>query len=107
MPDATPLQALPVPIATDDPDVVGDVTTLAKAIEKKLVQVYLSASDRNAKVTAPTEGMFCILKDTNIIQFHDGTNWIQIYPTSFPSITSGTNAPSNSSGANGDVFFKV
>jgi hypothetical protein len=43
MPTTTPAQALRVPISTDNPDVVDDMTQLALQIEKRLMGVYATA----------------------------------------------------------------
>ena len=54
----TPLQGWPIPVNGDDPDIPGDMAALAKAIEKKVVGIYATTADRDAKITAPTEGQF-------------------------------------------------
>ena len=107
MATTTPQQALPVPDETDDPDIPADLMSLATAIEKKLVQVYNSVSDRDTVVTSPVEGQFCVLKDVNKIFCYLDSAWVQIYPVTLPAITSGTTAPNNATGANGDIYFQV
>jgi hypothetical protein len=107
MATTTPQQGLPVPEATDDPNVAEDITNLALAIEKRLVGVYTSAADRDAKVTAPQEGQVAITKDNDRMFFYSGSAWVQMFPAVVPSITSGTTAPSNATGSNGDVYFRV
>lgn len=102
----TPAQGFPVPVAlTDDPDVTGDMATLAKAIEKRVFGVYATAAARDTATTAAgvEEGMFAFTKDNNRTWYYDGSAWIAWPPT----ISSGTSVPANSSGADGDVFFKV
>lgn len=105
MPTTTPGQSLPIPVAGDDPNVPDDLNTLALAIEKRLVGVYNNVADRSARVTAPQEGQFAYMKDTNTFAYHDGSTWVG-FPTPVPAITSGTTTPSNGSGANGDIYFK-
>lgn len=105
MATTTPGQSFPVPQSTDDPDVPGDMLALALAIEKRVVGVYNDVADRNARVTAPQEGQFAYMKDTNTFAFYTGSAW-QGFPTPVPSITSGTTVPSNATGANGDIYFK-
>jgi hypothetical protein len=106
MATTTANQQLPVPVSGDDPDVAGDMTTLATAIEKKLVMVFTSVADRSARVPAPTSGMFAVMTDTDTVVFYDGAAWKQVYPPVVPAVTNGTAVPSNATGANGDVFFK-
>ena len=107
MATTTPLQGLPIPEATDDPNIAADITSLALAIEKRLVGVYASAVDRDAKVTSPQEGQVALLKDVNKIYWYDSAAWVQIFPANVPSITSGTTAPSNATGNDGDLYFRV
>lgn len=106
MATTTANQQLPVPESTDDPDVVTDMTALATAIEKKLVMVFTSSSDRSTRVPSPTAGMFAAMTDSDTVVFYDGAAWKQVYPPVVPAITNGTTVPSSGSGANGDVFFK-
>lgn len=106
MPTTTPGQGFPVPVNSDDPNIPEDMTVLALAIEKRVVGVYNSAADRASRVAAPQEGQVAFLKDTNEFTFYDGATWQPMFPKQV-TITSGTTVPSNSSGSNGDVFFKV
>jgi hypothetical protein len=108
MPTTTPAQGFRIPVNTDDPDVVDDVTQLAKAIEKRVMGVYATTAARDSATAAAgvEEGMFAFTKDTNSVWYYDGAGWVKFPPTQ-PAITSGTTVPANSSGANGDVFFKV
>lgn len=106
MPTTTTAQAFPVPVSTDDPDIAADLLTLATAIEKRVAGVYNNAADRDAKITSPQEGQVAFLKDTNNWTYYNGTIWDLMFPD-LPSFSSGTTVPSNASGANGDVFFKV
>lgn len=102
-------QAFPYPTTTDDPDVPDDMMKLAKAIEKRVVGVYNTEADRDAKTSGGggigvEEGMFAFCKGTNKIYYHDGAAWVQ---WNFPTVTSGTAVPADSTGTNGDVFFKI
>lgn len=105
MATTTPGQSFPVMTASDDPDIPVDIMALAVAIEKRVMGVYNNVADRSARVTAPQEGQFSILKDTDVVYRYDGSTWVQ-FPPSQPAITSGTAAPSNASGANGDIYFR-
>jgi hypothetical protein len=106
MATTTPQQGLPIPEPTDDPDIPGDIQALALAIEKRLVGTYVNATDRNTKVTAPLEGQYAFLKDTDTLTVWNGTAWVTAFATP-PTFSSGTVVPSNASGSDGDVFFKV
>lgn len=99
-------QQIRVPQSTDDPDVVDDLNKAVTDIEKKLVMVFNSATDRSTRLSAPTEGMLSYLKDTDSYYFFNGTAWTLLVPA-LPTFSSGTSVPSNGSGANGDVFWKV
>jgi hypothetical protein len=103
----TPAQQFPVPVNTDDPDIPGDLATLAKAIEKRVVGVYATAADRNTKTGAAgvQEGMIAYLQDSNTITYYDGAAW-QIYPTPPPQILNGTTAPLNTLGNDNDVYYQ-
>jgi hypothetical protein len=46
-------------------NIVGDST----------VNVFDSATARNSAISSPSEGMVCYLKDTNAIEFYDGSSW--------------------------------
>ena len=105
MPTTTPGQALPIPVDGDNPDITDDLEQLALAIEKRLVGVYNNVAARSAAVTAPQEGQFAFMKDTNTFAYYDGATWVA-FPTAAPAITSGTSVPSSGDGANGDIYFK-
>lgn len=107
MPTTSANQGIRVLQSTDNPDVVDDVNTIAAALELRVVGTYNSAADRSTRVPSPVQGMVSVLKDTNTLQLYSGTTWLTVYPPAVPSITSGTSVPSNGTGVNGDVFFKV
>jgi hypothetical protein len=98
--------SLPVPQESDSPDVPVDMSALAVAIDKRLAGVYNDATDRNTRISAPQEGQLAYLKDTNLWTYYDGSAWQTVVPT-LPAFSSGSSVPSNTSGSNGDVFFKV
>jgi hypothetical protein len=104
----TPLQGWPIPVNGDDPDIPGDMAALAKAIEKKVVGTYTTTADRDAKITAPTEGQFAYVLGNDTLYCYTGAPlaWA-VFPPIAPDISSGTSVPPNSSGRNGDVFFKI
>lgn len=103
----TPANSFPYPTSSDDPDVPGDMAALAVAIDKRVMGVYNNASDRDTKTsTILQEGLFAYLKDTNSVTYYTGSAW-EAYPPAYPAISSGTSVPSNASGSDGDIFFKV
>ncbi len=100
-------QSLRVPQSTDDPNIVEDMTNLALDIEKKLVMVFNSVTDRSARLPSPQEGMLSYLKDNNTYEYYDGAAWTEMVSSGAPTFTSGTAVPSNAVGADGDVFWKI
>jgi len=106
MTTTTPAQGFTVPTSDDDPNIPDDMLTLATAIEKRVCGVYNSATDRGTKVPSPQEGQVAYLKDTNTWTYYNGSAWTGMF-ADVPTFSSGTSVPSNASGANGDVFFKV
>lgn len=108
MATTTPAQAFPVPQSGDDPNVAEDMTNLAKAIEKRVMGVYATAAARDTATAAAgvEEGMFAFTKDNDKMWYYTGSAWVA-FPPAQPAITSGTSVPSNSTGANGDIFFKI
>lgn len=99
-------QGLPYPETTDAPHTPLDIQNLALAVEKKLVMVFTDAAQRTTKVPAPTSGMVSVLTATDVVEFYDGAAWQRIFPPQTPAFTRGTVVPSNSVGADGDVFLK-
>jgi len=95
-----------VPDANEDPNLAFDLLAIAKAIEKRLVGVYSSTADRDAKTSAAgvQEGMFAFTTDTDSFWYRSASAWVS-FPPPTPSITSGSAAPSG--GSNGDVYFRV
>lgn len=106
MATVTPRQGFPVPESTDDPNIADDMTQLALSIEKRVMGVYATATARNNANSSPVDGQFAYLQDTNKVTVYQDGAWTN-FPPSQVSITSGTSVPSNSSGSDGDVFFKV
>ena len=97
-----------IPDANEDPNIPGDLSSLANKIEKRVMGVYATTAARDSATSAAgvEEGMFAFTKDTNSTWYFDGTAW-QAWPPPQPLVTSGPTVPPNSSGNNGDVFFQV
>lgn len=106
MATTTSMQSLPIPQLTDDPNIPDDMANLALAIEKKLVGVYASSTDRGTKVTSPVKGQVAFLSDATKFTYWNGSAWVDMVPTQL-SITSGSSVPSNGTGSNGDIFLKT
>ena len=109
-------QLLPLPSETDAPDVPVVLTTLVTALEKRLVGAYASAAARDG-ITSPgfVAGQVCYLLDTKkfyiydsgwklLSLWQDGGAWLAGH---LPQFYKGTTAPSNSTGADGDIFFVI
>ena len=53
-----------------------DATTFQTFVQDQVIQVYADASARDTALgTNDAEGMFCFLKDSNTLQFYDGSAW--------------------------------
>ena len=106
MPGTTTLQGLSYCLGSDNPKTIDDTTkALAEGVEKKVVQVYASSTDRNTKLGSPTNGMLTFLVDVGALDLYVSGVWIRLWPA--PVITSGSAVPANSVGKDGDVFFVV
>lgn len=71
-------------------------------IQDQVVQVYADSSARDTALgTNDAEGMFCFLKDSNTLQFYDGSSWVNfIGEGDITGVTAGTNlSGGGSSGA--------
>lgn len=106
MATTTPAQGFPVPTSGDHPDIPGDLLKLATAIEKRVMGVYATAAARDAAIPTPVDGQFAYLQNNDTVQIYQNTAWVT-FPPPQVSITSGTSVPTNATGNNGDVFFKV
>tara|TARA_R100001129_G_scaffold180833_2_gene159345 strand:+ start:1030 stop:1740 length:711 start_codon:yes stop_codon:yes gene_type:complete len=62
-------------------------------IQDQVVQVYADSSARDTALgTNDAEGMFCFLKDSNTLQFYDGSAWVNfIGEGDITGVTAGTN----------------
>lgn len=104
----TPAQNFQVPNPDEDPNIPGDLLTLALQIEKRVMGVYPGPAERNAQTAAIglEEGMFAYTRSDDVVAVFNGTTWVQ-FPAPTPKITSSGSVPSNSVGNDGDVHFKV
>lgn len=108
MPEQTPGGQFTIPRIEDDPNVTDDIKTLALGVEKRVIAIYGNTAQRDAAASAMgvTRGMFCFTSAEQTVWWWDGANWIQ-FPARTPAITSGAAVPANSSGVEGDIFFKI
>jgi hypothetical protein len=53
------------------------------------VMVFASASARSAAITAPTEGQYSYLKDTNSTEYYDGSAWVAGVEGDISGVTAG------------------
>ena len=62
-------------------------------IQDQVVQVYADSSARDTALgTSDAEGMFCFLKDSNTLQFYDGSAWVNfIGEGDITGVTAGSN----------------
>jgi len=57
---------------------VGEVLTAADVNDyfmEQVVAIFADSTARDAQITSPIEGQFCFLKDTNVLQFYNGSAW--------------------------------
>jgi len=56
----------------------GEVLTAADVndyLMEQSIGIFADSTARDAQITSPIEGQFCFLKDTNILQFYNGSAW--------------------------------
>lgn len=84
MTTTSPVQSLPVPEASDQVDVPGNLMALAQAIERRLVMVFANQGARDAAIPAPSAGMACCLTDSNTYQLYADGRWQTFYTGNAP-----------------------
>jgi hypothetical protein len=45
-------------------------------LQEQVIMRFADSSARDSQVTSPEESMFCMLADTNTLQFYDGSAWV-------------------------------
>lgn len=72
----------------------GDLITATEFntfLQEQVVMVFADSTARDAAVTSPSEGMFCFLKDTDVLQFYSGSAWTNfIGDGDITGVTAGT-----------------
>ena len=86
-----------------------DATTFQTFIQDQVIQVYADSSARDTALgTNDAEGMFCFLKDSNTLQFYDGSSWVNFIGegdiTGVTITTSGTSGLSGGATATSGAF---
>lgn len=44
-------------------------------LQEQVIMSFADSSARDSQVSSPEEAMFCFLRDTNTLQFYDGSAW--------------------------------
>ena len=80
----------------------GDLITATEFntfLQEQVIMVFADSSARDSAVSSPSEGMFCYLKDTNVLQFYNGSSWASFIGEG--DITGVTITTSSTSGLSG------
>ena len=79
----------------------GEVLTSAamNIVGDSTVNVFDDASARSSAISSPSEGMVSYLKDTNAIEFYDGSSWAGIGDIAGVTVT----APLTGGGTTGTI----
>jgi hypothetical protein len=74
---------------------VGEVLTASNVnnyLMEQAVTVFADSTARDTAITSPAEGQFCFLKDTDVLQFYNGSAWTNfIGDGDITGVTAGTN----------------
>ena len=68
-------------------------------VQEQVVMVFDDSTARDSAVSSPEEGMFCYLKDTNVLQYYSGSAWASYIGDG--DITGGTITTNGTSGLSG------
>jgi hypothetical protein len=45
-------------------------------LQEQVIMRFADSTARDSQVSSPEEGMFCFLQDTNVLQFYNGSSWV-------------------------------
>jgi len=80
----------------------GDLITATEFntfLQEQVIMVFADSSARDSAVSSPSEGMFCFLKDSDVLQFYNGSSWASfIGDGDITGVTITTSATSGLSG---------
>ncbi len=74
-------QGVSVASLADAPNAEALAKNIANAIVQRSIMRFTSASNRNATITAPVEGMFAWLQDTDLLTVYSGSAWLPFLGT--------------------------
>lgn len=88
---------------SEDADYPVQIAAIVNAIEPNLVLKATSVAGANSTLGPLVEGMLLLTTAApKEVYVRHGAGWTKIWPTSY----SGTSAPADSLGINGDVYFQ-
>lgn len=105
MPTTSSVQGVPIPVAGDSDNVPYDLGLTVGFMEKRLVMVFASAADRDAKISAPAEGMAAYLQDTDELTLRIGTAWVRMLSRNDLGGNGGATTASRSDHTHDDRYF--
>jgi hypothetical protein len=74
-------QGVSIASLADAPNAEALARNIANAIVKQTIMRFNSASNRNATITSPEEGMMAWLRDTDLLTVYTGTAWLPFLGT--------------------------
>ena len=87
----------------------GDVLAAAEVntyLMEQAVMVFADSAARTSAIGTPTEGMVAFLKDTDALEYYDGSSWTGVSnPGDITAVTAGTALTGG--GSSGDVTLDV
>jgi hypothetical protein len=93
------------PANTQDPSYIDHyIRRAVESLEKMVIPKYATQSARDTAIPSPVEGDACWLQDQDVLQIYAAGGWQQLWPSTQPTITHGTAAPTG--GSDGDVYLQ-